>query len=175
MVATVRQTVVVHAGEAREVEPLGIFGIPMWIKLSGTETGGTYAIIEDQTPPDMGPPLHRHSREDESFYVLEGEYVFEVDGERISALAGSSVYAPKGTAHRFQNVGATAGRLLVMVQPAGLDSFFVDIDDATRGAREPDLSVVGPIFEKHGLELLGPPLPGRSAATQPILEPAAAD
>ena len=37
-------------------EPLGIPGIPMWIKLSGTDTGGTYAIMEDQTPPDMGPP-----------------------------------------------------------------------------------------------------------------------
>jgi hypothetical protein len=49
---------VVHAGETRSAEPLGIFGIPMWIKLSGSDTGGTYAIMEDQTPPDMGPPLH---------------------------------------------------------------------------------------------------------------------
>jgi quercetin dioxygenase-like cupin family protein len=162
MEANVRKTLVVHAGETREAEPLGIFGIPMWIKLSGKDTGGTYAIMEDQTPPEMGPPLHRHSREDESFYVLEGEYVFEVDGERIAAQAGSSVYAPKGTAHRFQNVGVTPGRLLIMVQPAGLDSFFVDIDEATRGAYEPDLSVVVPIFEKHGLELLGSPLPART-------------
>jgi hypothetical protein len=72
-------------------------------------------------------------------------------------------------------VGTIPGRLLVVVQPAGLDSFFADIDEATQGAREPDLAVVVPIFEKHGLELLGPPLPARSAATHQIPEAAAAD
>jgi hypothetical protein len=51
--------------------------------------------------------------------------------------------------------------MLVIVQPAGLDAFLIDLDSATRGMREPDLSVVVPIFHKHGLELLAPPLGAR--------------
>ncbi len=159
-----KQSLLVKIGETRTPSPLNIFGIPMWIKLSGEDTDGDYAIMEDHTPPQQGPPLHRHLREDESFYVIEGQYLFEVDGEQIHAGPGSAVYAPQGTAHRFQNTGLTPGKLLVIVQPAGLDSFFVDIDAATKGAREPDLDVVVPIFEKHGLELLGPPLPPRAEA-----------
>ena len=157
-----KESLLVKAGETRTGSPLSIFGIPMWIKLSGEDTGGPYAIMEDSTPAQQGPPLHRHLREDESFYVIEGEYVFEVDGKRIYAGAGSAIYAPKGSAHRFQNIGLTPGRLLVIVQPAGLDSFFVEIDAATKGAQEPDLQTVLPIFQKHGLELLGPPLPPRA-------------
>lgn len=153
-----KQSFLVNVGETRTPAPLNIFGIPMWIKLSGEDTDGAYAIMEDHTPPQQGPPLHRHLQEDESFYVIEGQYLFEVDGKQIHAGPGSAVYAPQGTAHRFQNTGLTTGKLLVIVQPAGLDSFFIDIDAATKGAREPDLAVVVPIFEKHGLELLGPPL-----------------
>ena len=153
-----KECLLVKAEETRTGSPLSIFGIPMWIKLSGEDTGGTYAIMEDRTPAQQGPPLHRHLREDESFYVIEGEYIFEIDGERIYAGAGSAIYAPKGPAHRFQNVGETPGRLLVIVQPAGLDSFFMDIDAATKGTRQPDQQLVTLIFEKHGLELLGPPL-----------------
>src|SRR5579871_4899139 len=105
-----KESLLVKAGETRTGSPLNIFGIPIWIKLSGEDTGGAYAIMEDQTPAQQGPPLHRHLREDESFYVIEGEYVFEVDGNRIYAGAGSAVYGPKGTAHRFQNVGTTPGK-----------------------------------------------------------------
>lgn len=153
---------IVKTDEVRGKAPLEIYGDQVRLKLDGNDTGGAYAIFEDVTQPQAGPPLHRHGREDESFYVLEGDYVFEVDGERIHAGPGTAVYAPKGTAHAFQNVGAEPGRLLVMVQPAGLDAFFTDLDAAVRGMRELDLSVVAPIFERHGLELLGPPLSQRT-------------
>ena len=169
-----RQPVVTHLGETRESTVLDIFGQGMLVKVSGRDTGGSFAIMEDQTGPQQGPPLHRHSREDESFYVVEGQYVFEVDGKRIAAGPGSSVYAPKGTAHRFQNVGSTPGRVLVMVQPSGLDDFFRDIDAAARSHAQPDLAVILPIFEKHGLELLGPSLAEEAALSSSATELAAA-
>ena len=159
-----KQSLSVRPGETRGAAPLQIFADRVWVKLAGADTGGAYAIMEDRTEPQCGPPLHRHQREDESFYVLEGEFVFEVDGKQIHTGPGTSVYAPRGTAHTFQNVGATAGRMLVMVQPAGLDEFFTDLDAATKDMGEPDLSVVVPVFEKHGLELLGPPLAARELA-----------
>ena len=156
--AVLCEPLVVESGETRGDGPLDIFGDRIWIKLAGTDTGGNYAIMEDVTQPQCGPPLHRHSREEESFYVLEGDYVFEVDGKRIPAGPGSSVFAPRGTAHAFRNIGNTAGRLLIAVQPAGLDDFFTEISESTDSEGQPNMSVVIPIFRKYGLELLGPPI-----------------
>jgi len=149
--------------KAKAAGPLNIFGDELWVRQSGQETGGVLAVMEDFTEPGQGPPLHRHGREDESFYVVEGEFLFEVDGKQIHARAGEAVFAPKGTAHTFQNTGATRGRLLIMVHPAGLEDFFADIARASEGIAEPDLTVVVPIFRNHGLELLGPPIGARAS------------
>ena len=158
-----KQAYIVVAGETRGEAPLSVFGNTIWIKLGGNDTDNNYAIIEAEIPAQSGPPLHRHAREDESFYVLEGEFVFEVDGQEIHAGPGSNVYAPKGTAHRFQNVGATTGRLLTTSQPAGVEDFFMEIDQLAGGAIKPDPATVIPIFAKFGLELLGPPMAPRDA------------
>jgi mannose-6-phosphate isomerase-like protein (cupin superfamily) len=141
-----------------------IFGDQIWIKLGHADTDGSYAIMEDITPPQGGPPLHRHGREDESFYIMEGDFVFEVDGEKIPAGRGCTLFAPRGTAHTFQNIGKTPGRLLIIVQPAGLDVFFDEVAQVASGMAQPDLNVIVPVFQKYGLELLGPPM-GASAAT----------
>jgi quercetin dioxygenase-like cupin family protein len=151
------EPLMVKAGETRGAEPLEILGDQIWIKLAGADTGGSYAILEEVTQPRGGPPLHRHKREEESFYVLEGDYIFEVDGKRFPAGPGSSVFAPRGTAHAFRNVGKNAGRMLVMVQPAGLDDFLTEISDCASGEKL-NMSVIIPTARKHGLELLGLPL-----------------
>ena len=148
--------------ETRSTAPLNILGDRVLIKLGTEDTNGNYAVMEITSPPQAGPPLHRHQREDEFFYILEGEYLFEVDGKEIKAGPGCSIFAPRGTAHTVQNVGFAPGRVLVTVQPGGLDLFFVDLDRATRGIKEPDPSVLVPIFRNYGLELLGPPMALRS-------------
>ena len=71
-----------------------IFGTQISVKLSGAASGGTHAIMELVTPAQSGPPMHLHQREDQTFYVLEGQYRFEVDGKRIPAGPGSAVYVP---------------------------------------------------------------------------------
>jgi quercetin dioxygenase-like cupin family protein len=156
-----KQTVVVRCGETRGAEPLYILGETMLVKLSSADTDGSYAIMENVTPPQGGPPLHRHGREDESFYVIEGEFLFEVDGKQMRASTGCTVFAPKGTVHTFQNIGEKDGRLLVIVQPAGLDLFFEELSGAMRGIAQPEMSKIVPIAHKYGLELLGPPLRAR--------------
>jgi quercetin dioxygenase-like cupin family protein len=127
----------------------------MSIKLSGKDTGGRFAVMEDVSQPKAGPPLHVHHREDETFYVLEGEFTFEVDGRRVEATEGDFVFAPRGLPHRYQNRGTSDGRLLITVQPAGLDEFF---EDLSRVDAPPSPENMMPVFAKHGLELLGPPL-----------------
>ena len=135
---------------------LNIFGDIAVIKLSGDDTGGACAAWESITEPGMGPPMHRHSREDESFFVLEGEHEFSVDGQSIKAGPGAFVYAPRATKHTFRNLSSKPGRMLVSVQPAGLEKFFGEINALPPGP--PDMGKVLPIFEKYGLEFLGPPL-----------------
>lgn len=157
---------VVNPQEGRPERSLDVFGNQIWIKLGSDDTDGSYAIMEGTVPPESGPPMHRHNREDESWQILEGQFLFMVDGKEILAGPGCTVHAPRGTTHTFQNIGSTEGRLLTIVQPAGLDLFFAEIDHACGGMAKPDMTVVLSIFEKYGLELIGPPLSVRSDAVK---------
>jgi mannose-6-phosphate isomerase-like protein (cupin superfamily) len=136
-------------------KPLRIYDDLLYIKLGGKETGGRYSLIEDVTVPGGGTPLHVHHREDESFYVLEGDYLFEANGKRFEVHAGDFVFAPRDVPHRFRNIGTRSGTMLLTLEPAGLELFFEELAAVTG---PPDPVKVAPIFEKYGLELLGPPL-----------------
>jgi quercetin dioxygenase-like cupin family protein len=135
-------------------EPLNIYGDRIYVKLSGKETRGRYALLEDVTPPGGGTPLHVHHREDEGFYVLEGHYLFEADGKTFEARTGDFVFGPRDVPHRFTNIGDTDGTILLTIEPAGLEDFFAELA-AVQGP--PDPAAIAPIFAKYGLELLGPP------------------
>ncbi|MBX9581485.1 MAG: cupin domain-containing protein [Gemmataceae bacterium] len=94
---------------------------------TGEETNGKYALWEALVPPGSGPPPHVHSREEEGFYVLEGEITFTVDGERVVAKAGTFANMPVGTPHSFKNESGRPARLLISVAPAGLEQMFFEV------------------------------------------------
>ena len=150
--------------EPRDGKAIHVVGDEVIVKVSSHDTDGAFAVFEGRTQPHHGPPLHLHRDEDEVWRVLEGEYLFEVDGEEIYAGPGATVYAPRGTRHTFQNIGRTPGRLVTTVVPGGLDLFFEELEGiAPRGSSlEPAKAV--PLFEKYGLELHGPPLAERKVA-----------
>jgi quercetin dioxygenase-like cupin family protein len=158
------ELVLLKPGESRLENPLDILGDLVLIKLGGRDTAGQLTVMMGITPPKAGPPLHRHSREDESFYVLEGEYLFEVDGKQFHAGPGTFAFLPRGTVHAFQNVTDKPAKLLIITQPAGVEDFFVEVAGAMRGMAEPDVSVLLPIFHKFGMEFMGPPIGARAAA-----------
>lgn len=79
------------AREGRTPEPLDILGGTVLVKLTNADSDGADAIFHQTVPPTAGPPLRRHSHEDEWFYVLEGEITVEIDGQRTVAQAGGSV------------------------------------------------------------------------------------
>jgi quercetin dioxygenase-like cupin family protein len=99
-----------------------------------------------------------HTREDELFYVLEGKLVFELAGRRIEAGAGATIFAPRGTAHTYQNFGQQPARLLIMVTPAGMDEFFEELSAGTPEGALPDMAFIVSLDAKYGLTTLGPPL-----------------
>ena len=127
-------------------------------KVQNKDTLGAYSLIEFTVKPGTGPVPHRHSREDEAFYVLDGELEFRLGerGERVIVVtAGSFIFAPRGIPHTFKNSGTTPARALVIISPAGLEAFFgerralqkqVPTTDASYPARSNALN------EKYGLE-----------------------
>jgi quercetin dioxygenase-like cupin family protein len=94
---------------------------------TGEDTNHTYALWEALVPPGGGPPPHVHSREEEGFYVLEGEITFTVDGERVVATAGTFANMPVGTPHSFRNESDKPARMLISVAPAGLERMFFEV------------------------------------------------
>jgi quercetin dioxygenase-like cupin family protein len=125
----------VHPREGKRLQILAETG---FLKLSGHETNGQFALMEGWTPPGAGPPLHRHTHEDETFYILEGEYEFTVGDSKLHAPAGSVVFGPRGIFHAFKNIGSSQARMLVYAQPAGVDHFFEEVSDLVEsGAADP--------------------------------------
>lgn len=106
--------------------------------VTGEETDGRYALWEAIVPPGGGPPPHTHSREEEGFYVLEGEITFSIDGEPLVAKAGMFANMPVGTQHSFKNESQHAAKMLISVAPAGLEKMFLDVGVALpEGATTP--------------------------------------
>ena len=94
---------------------------------TGEDTNGKYALWEAIVPPGGGPPPHVHSREEEGFYMLEGELVFQVGNERIVATARMFANMPVGTPHSFKNETDRPARMLISVAPAGLEQMFFEV------------------------------------------------
>jgi quercetin dioxygenase-like cupin family protein len=94
---------------------------------TSAETGGAYASFEALVPPGGGPPPHVHSREAESFYVLEGEMTFRAGDETVRAAAGTFVHLPPGLAHSFKNESDAPARMIITVTPGGLDEMFFEV------------------------------------------------
>jgi uncharacterized cupin superfamily protein len=91
------------ADEGRTPQPLNILGGEVLVKLADADSHGAVAVFRHTVPPLSGPPLHRHSHEDEWFYVLKGKITIEVDGAQTVLDRGGSAFAPRGTAHTFKN------------------------------------------------------------------------
>lgn len=136
------------------IKSFPVFGEQVEVLISGETTGGSSATIIQISPAGGGPPPHRHSNEDESFYVLEGDYEFLVDGEWVKASTGDAMHRRRGTVHTFRNCGSTTGRLLITVTPAGLEKYLEEISPL---AIPEDIPRLVEISRKYGINF--PDLP----------------
>ena len=144
-----------NRGKVGYEEPLPVFGSEVYIKITGAQTGGAWSMIEQVTPPAGGSPVHSHSREDECFSVVEGDFLFMVGEERIAAHPGDFLFAPRNLPHSYRNIGSIPGRLAVILSPSGMEEFFLE---AASLEGQPTLGQIGALFAKYGLEILGPPM-----------------
>ena len=127
--------------EAHAGERIWITGDTVQIKTTAAETGGAYTMIEAFASPGNGPPPHLHKNEDETLYVLEGDFEI-LNGEHLmSAKPGALAFVPKGTVHRFRCIGNSAGRLLLVYTPGGIEGFFRESGIPAAGGDGPAPSV----------------------------------
>jgi quercetin dioxygenase-like cupin family protein len=90
-------------------------------------TDGKSSTMTQTSPPGGGPPPHRHTNEDETFFVLRGEYEFLYNGEWRKVGEGETLHAMRGSAHTFKNIGATIGTTLIFVTPGGFEKYQEEI------------------------------------------------
>jgi mannose-6-phosphate isomerase-like protein (cupin superfamily) len=147
---------------------------PLWfidglvhIHVSGEETDGRYALVENLVPEGDMPPLHVHHEEDEVFHVLEGEVTLFLPRTEVLLGSGETFRAPRGVPHTYR-VESPLARLLVFCAPARFDAFVrafaepAPAEELPPRGRELDLDLMAAEAAKQGIELLGPPgaLPG---------------
>lgn len=148
-------------GEGRRI---GIVGDVYRFLATGDETDGKYTTFEAIVPPGSGPPPHIHSREEESFLVIEGEMTFQLGNDRFVAGEGTFLNMPIGSLHCFKNESGKTARLLISLAPAGLENMFFEVgqplaDNAT-AAPPPDEAEIRNLLEaapRYGVEIKLPP------------------
>jgi len=144
-------------------------GKPFWFagelytaKAVGEDTSWAFTVLEALSPPGGSTLPHIHHREDETFYVLEGELEFMVEGSPIRVGAGSCLYVRKGTLHTYRNVGTQPARYLGVLAPAGIERFFEEVSVPAMDSSSPppfeqeDLDRLLAIAPKFGLEIKPP-------------------
>jgi mannose-6-phosphate isomerase-like protein (cupin superfamily) len=164
---------------ATRVEPgerssLWVLGELVTRKVASEQTGGAYSLFEVLSQPQGGPRPHIQHREDECFYVLEGEYAFLNDGCVFGMGPGSLVYVPRGNLHAYKNVGNGPGRMLVSQTPGGLYERFLEelgepaTDRATLPVPEgpPELGRIAAVAAEYGIEIPPSPEGGRRNETR---------
>lgn len=120
--------------------------------LYGADTAGAHSLSVAILRKGSEAPLHEHSREDETFYVIEGELDARVGDEHHRLGAGDSVFLPRGLKHRLLCVSDHA-KLIMLIHPPGLENFFDEIDQATAaGPVDPDR--MSEIADKYGVKII---------------------
>ncbi|RZU12073.1 cupin domain [Kribbella rubisoli] len=119
------------------------------------QTNGSLTVLELEIAAYDGPAAHTHLREDEVWYVLDGDFRFKAGDEMLRATTGGMAFGPRGVPHAFQNIGDTVGRLLIITTPSGLERFFEQAGKLSHPVDPEELAAIG---RANWLEFGGPPL-----------------
>jgi quercetin dioxygenase-like cupin family protein len=130
---------------------LGVMGVRFMI--DGEESGGGFSLVEHPMPPRcLGAPLHRHSREDEYSYVVEGNVGALLGDDVVYGKPGDLIFKPRGQWHSFWNAGDEPARILEIISPAGFEKYFEEIVDMS-GSLRAKPEALGALAMRYGLEV----------------------
>jgi quercetin dioxygenase-like cupin family protein len=157
----------VNSGEARNGVHYKMKGVTLnvlTIKISSKDTDGEQAVFEQQGfTPEGGPPLHLHPYQDEFFYIIEGEYLFQVGDDKYRMMPGDTIFLPRNVQHAFVQL-KEKGKVIVSYMPAGkMEDFFKTTDSWTL---PPTMDEITRAFEDHDMIIVGPPLKADTIVTE---------
>ena len=141
----------VGAGQDRFGHPHSLGFSSLTFKVASSDTAGNLFVIEHTNlMPGTGPALHLHYSQEEWFYVMEGEVVFQVGDRRVHLRSGKSVLAPRSIPHTFSATGSPA-HLLIAFTPAGkMEQYFLD------AAAHPFLAATADFMNRYEMKWIGP-------------------
>lgn len=142
----------------RQDAPFRFLGVPSVMRATSESTDGAFGLMEHwEMPVGFASPYHTHSREDESFYVLEGELAFLCGGNWLKAGPGTFVFGPRNVPHGFRVIGSSPARMLLMCSPGGFERFVLEQTTPIAEPPEPpDMAKLMMLAEKYGIEIHGP-------------------
>jgi len=127
-------------------------GSEMWFKSTAADTQGRFSLMERTLPPGgRMPPAHRHTGNDEAYFVVDGTVEFHVGGEVFDGAAGTYVFVPAGETNTFGNTDEEPARLLVLHAPA-LDRYFEDLEQLWASPDPPDRDADLDLMRRHGMD-----------------------
>ena len=136
----------------REDAAFRFLRIPTLVRSTAATTNGVFGLVEHwEMPVGFETPYHTHHREDESFYILDGRFLFTVGDQTFEVGPGSFVFGPRGVQHGYRNISALPAHKLVMITPGGFENFLREIGERASQRIAPPPHRSG-IIEK-GMEL----------------------
>ena len=156
MEATTAKIVGPTDGKAAVLRAIGVR-----FMVGGDESGGGFSLVEHPMPPRaLAAPLHRHTREDEYSYVLEGRVGAQLGDEVVIAGPGDLIFKPRDQWHTFWNAGDEPARILEIISPAGFEDYFAELTGRPAGAPPPAPEEIAEVAARYGLELDFTSIPG---------------
>lgn len=142
----------------RQDAPFRFLGLPTVMRATAETTGGAFGLMEHwEMPVGFASPYHTHHREDESFYVLEGEIAFVCGGKWLKAGPGAFVYGPREIPHGFKVMGDSPARMLLLCTPGGFERFVLQqTTPISEPPSPPDMPKLMTLAAKYGIEIHGP-------------------
>ena len=144
-----------------EGTPTWFFGSIATLKIDGPGTAGAFSLLEQHCPPGFANPFHVHRREDEAFWILEGELEVFVGEGRFVAGPVSFILGLRYVPHGFRVRGDVPCRLLLLASPPAFEEFVREMGEPAQGhgfppPGPPSMEKLLPLSEKYGIEILGP-------------------
>ena len=143
---------ILNLKDSRTEKPYNVLGMRTYLKITGRDTNGQMSMFYGDYKRKQGPPLHKHDL-DETFYVTEGEFIFQLADKKVKAVAGSTIFIPRMMPHAFL-ITSEIGRTLLILCPAGdVEALFAKYDSYQN---VPSIEELMRISNEFGYPILGP-------------------
>jgi quercetin dioxygenase-like cupin family protein len=151
---------VVLSGEGKTISFSGTTFSGNQLRFVYAEPHSTHSLVEFVAASGApGTPLHFHRATDETCYVLEGTFGFQIGEQTLELTEGAFVFVPKALEHAFWNAGTSSARLLFTVSPPGFERYFEELSEGLAtvgGDEEAAMSLRKELSEKYDIEVVGP-------------------